>query len=100
MQLLNGDSEIVPGISVRVFPGHTRDLQAVIVASGNQHACYASDLIPTTAHLDVTWVMAFDLFPLETIESRKRFYENAVPEQWLICFTHDPRVPWARVHSP
>jgi glyoxylase-like metal-dependent hydrolase (beta-lactamase superfamily II) len=100
MQLLNGDSEIVPGISVRVFPGHTRDLQAVIVASGNQCACYISDLIPTTAHLDVTWVMAFDLFPLETIESRKRFYEHAVPEEWLICFTHDPRVPWARVHSP
>ena len=100
MQLLNGDSEIVPGISVKVFPGHTRNLQAVIVTSGNRRACYVSDLIPTTAHLDVTWVMAFDLFPLETIESRKCFYQHAVPEEWLICFTHDPRVPWARVHSP
>ena len=100
MHLLHGDTDIVPGISVKVFPGHTRNLQAVILRSGDQRACYVSDLIPTTAHLDPTWVMAFDLFPLETIESRKRFYEHAVPEEWLVIFTHDPRVPWARVASP
>jgi len=39
--------------------------------------------------------MAFDLFPLETIESRKRYYGNAIPENWLTMFTHDPNMPWA-----
>jgi len=97
MQLLRGNAEIVPGISVRVFPGHTRHMQAVIVRSGGDTACYISDLIPTTAHLDLTWVMAFDLFPLETIESRKEFYKSAVAENWLVAFTHDPNIAWTHL---
>jgi glyoxylase-like metal-dependent hydrolase (beta-lactamase superfamily II) len=99
MILLKGDQEIVPGVSVKVFPGHTRHMQAVLVRSEGQTACYISDLIPTSAHLDLTWVMAFDLFPLETIESRKRYYEKAIPEKWLTMFTHDPNVPWAYVEK-
>ena len=99
MRLLHGDGEIVPGISVKVYPGHTRNLQAVMLRSGGKKACYVSDLVPTTAHLDLTWVMAYDLFPLETIESRKRLWEVAVPEQWLMIFTHDHHTPWAYVEQ-
>ncbi|MBI2678246.1 MAG: MBL fold metallo-hydrolase [Candidatus Koribacter versatilis] len=99
MELLNGEREIVPGISVKLFPGHTRNLQAVVIQSGAQRACYISDLIPTSHHLDLTWVMAFDLFPLETIASRKRFYARAVPEKWLVVFTHDPQVPWGHLEA-
>jgi glyoxylase-like metal-dependent hydrolase (beta-lactamase superfamily II) len=94
MQLLTGDCEIVPGISVAVYPGHTRNMMAVFICSGGKTACYISDLIPTTWHLDVTWVMAYDLFPLETIENRKKYYARAVPERWLTIFTHDPEIPW------
>ena len=94
MQLLYGDQEIVPGIAVKVYPGHTRNMQAVTIKSQGKKACYISDLIPTAAHLDLAWVMAYDLFPLETIESRKRFYEVALPEKWLVAFTHDPHTPW------
>ena len=184
MELLDGDREIVPGISVKVFPGHTAHMQAVIVesvgrallpadtgdrnfedsaaerpengipcddpenpaatrrenaaqgaspgsrlmgdqapegranlaqrfsagehgnyepspggtaqffpAEGLTTACYISDLIPTTAHLDLTWVMAFDLYPLQTIESRKKYYARAIPERWLTVFTHDHQRP-------
>jgi len=100
MHLLQGDQELLPGISVKVYPGHTRHMQAVMVKSQGKRACYISDLIPTTAHLDLTWVMAFDLFPLETIESRKRVYEYAIPERWLMIFTHDPVTPWAYLESP
>ena len=99
MQLLKGDQDIVPGISVQVFPGHTQNMQAVIIKSGGQTACYISDLIPTTAHIDLTWVMAFDLCPLQTIDSRKRYYAQAIPEKWLTIFTHDPNVPWAYVEK-
>jgi glyoxylase-like metal-dependent hydrolase (beta-lactamase superfamily II) len=97
MELLQADREIVPGISVKVFPGHTEHMQAVILKSGGQTACYISDLIPTSAHLDLTWGMAFDLFPLQTIESRKRYYAQSIPEKWLTIFTHDPNTPWAYV---
>lgn len=97
MELLEGDCEILPGISVKVFPGHTANMQAVMVESGGKTACYISDLIPTSMHLDVTWVMAFDLYPLLTIENRKKYYEQALPERWLTVFTHDDAVPWGYV---
>lgn len=97
MKLLHGNHEIVPGISVEVFPGHTRDMQALLIRSGGQTACYISDLIPTSAHLDLNWAMAFDLYPVETIESRKRFYSRAIPEKWLTMFTHDPTIPWGHL---
>jgi len=97
MKLLEGTQEIVPGISVEVYPGHTRDLQAVVIHSGGQTLCYISDLIPTTAHLELSWLMAFDLYPVESMESRKRYYARAIPENWITAFTHDPELPWARV---
>jgi glyoxylase-like metal-dependent hydrolase (beta-lactamase superfamily II) len=140
MTLLKGGEEIVPGISVKTFPGHTASLQAVIVngrpgknsgakgmtdknmigaseigkgttsvvpsavseksgASAPAVACYISDLIPTTAHIDIAWGMGFDLYPLQTIESKKRYYAKAIPEKWLTVFTHDPRTPWAYVEK-
>jgi glyoxylase-like metal-dependent hydrolase (beta-lactamase superfamily II) len=134
MTLLNGGEEIVPGISVKTFPGHTAHMQAVIVdgspgkgrASAVSHgngierarlpaapsaaqeengalgaaiACYISDLIPTTAHIDIAWGMAFDLYPLQTIESKKQYYAKAIPEKWLTVFTHDPKTPWAYVET-
>jgi len=104
MVLLNGDQELLSGISVKVFPGHTANMQAVIIESGGvgsekKKACYISDLIPTSNHLDLTWVMAFDLFPLETIESRKKYYAQAIPEKWLTVFTHDDATPWGYIEK-
>jgi glyoxylase-like metal-dependent hydrolase (beta-lactamase superfamily II) len=136
MTLLKGNEQIVPGISVKTFPGHTAHMQAVIV-NGNPGdstteknamgrgttgkgttsvvplraessgalapegtvACYISDLIPTTAHIDITWGMAFDLYPLQTIESKKQYYAKAIPEKWLTVFTHDAKTPWAYVEK-
>ncbi|MGB9492344.1 MAG: MBL fold metallo-hydrolase [Terriglobales bacterium] len=103
MELLDGDREIVPGVSVKVFPGHTASMQAVIVESGagseKMTACYISDLIPTSMHIDLTWVMAFDLFPLTTIESKKKYYAQSIPERWLTVFTHDDQTPWGYVEK-
>ncbi len=99
MQLLRGDQEISPGIAVKVFPGHTAHMQAVVVTSGGKTACYISDLIPTSAHLDLTWVMGFDLYPLQTIDSRRAYYAQALPQKWLTVFTHDHAVPWAYIES-
>jgi glyoxylase-like metal-dependent hydrolase (beta-lactamase superfamily II) len=94
---------IVPGISVECFPGHTAQLLAIHIepprldssraGSGTPHACYISDLIPTSAHLDPTWVMGYDLDPVTCIAERKRFYQRAIPEKWLVLFTHDHHTP-------
>ena len=104
MTLLDGGEEIVKGISVQIFPGHTANMMGIIVQSPSAArkattACYISDLIPTTAHIDLTWGMSFDLYPLQTIESKKEYYARAIPEKWITVFTHDPTIPWARVEK-
>jgi len=102
-------AEICPGISVELFPGHTAQMMAVHIApprpaesrpsgsSPSPHACYAGDLVPTAHHLDPTWVMGYDLDPLRCIEERKRLYRRAIPEQWLVLFTHDHANPMGRI---
>jgi len=105
MTLLKGGEEVVPGISVKTFRGHTASMQGIIVrGSQNPHppnscspptACYISDLMPTSAHIDLTWGMGFDLYPLDTIASKKEYYARALPEKWLTVFTHDAKLPWA-----
>lgn len=97
MTLLKGGEEIVPGISVKTFPGHTAHMQAVMVQSQGRTACYISDLMPSTAHIDLTWGMGFDLYPLQTIESKKEYYARAIPGKWLTVFTHDAKTAWAYV---
>jgi glyoxylase-like metal-dependent hydrolase (beta-lactamase superfamily II) len=92
-----GNMEIVPGVSVEVFPGHTAQMMAVMLDSGGSRACYISDLMPTSAHLDVTWVMGYDLYPLTCIEQRKCFLSRAIPERWLVLFTHDHHHPMGYV---
>jgi len=94
--------EVCSGVSVELFPGHTAQLMAVHIESPShggaaQHACYISDLIPTSAHLDPTWVMGYDLDPLKCIAQRKRFYQRAIPENWLVLFTHDHETPMGRI---
>jgi glyoxylase-like metal-dependent hydrolase (beta-lactamase superfamily II) len=89
--------EIVPGISVEEFPGHTAQMMGVHIVSRSQHACYIGDLIPTAHHLDPTWVIAYDLDPLRCIQERKRFLARAIPEDWVVLFTHDHHTPAARV---
>ncbi|GAC1422220.1 MAG: MBL fold metallo-hydrolase [Acidobacteriaceae bacterium] len=100
---------ICPGISVEMFPGHTAHMMGVHVvperrvesrpagSSRAPHACYIGDLLPTAHHLDVTWVMGYDLDPLRCIEERKRFYSRALPEEWLVLFPHDQHTPMARL---
>ncbi len=93
---------LVPGISVELFPGHTAHMMAVHLRSrahggAVEHACYIGDLIPTSHHLDPTWVMGYDLDPLLSIQQRKRFLARAIPERWTVLFTHDHEVPKARI---
>ena len=97
MTLLDGGATLAPGLVVRVTPGHTRNLQVVLIQSGGQTCAYFSDLVPSTAHLNPTWVAAFDLFPLETIENKKRLLAQAAAENWLCVFVHDAEHPWGYV---
>ena len=94
MELLDGDVEIVPGISVLRTPGHTPHHQSVLVRSGDETACFLADVIPTMAHLPLPWIMGYDVEPLVTLESKRALLRRAVDERWLLVSTHDPEIAW------
>lgn len=98
-EYLDGNQEIVPGIRVEVVPGHTRDMQCVWIESGGQRACFIGDLIPTHAHVPYPWIMAFDLYPMETLANKRRLLPQLVEQDVLVVFPHDPETPWARLRE-
>lgn len=93
--LLDGDAEIVPGVEVVVAPGHTAHMQCVKLTGGGQTAFCFADLVPTTAHLPLPWIMGYDLYPMTTLENKKRWIPQVAKEGWLALFVHDPHVPAA-----
>jgi glyoxylase-like metal-dependent hydrolase (beta-lactamase superfamily II) len=99
MTLVGEGFEPVPGIGMHSAPGHNRDMTVVTATSGGRTFCFLSDLIPYAAHLQPTWVPAFDLFPLETIETRTRWLQKAVDGDWLIGFGHDCELAFAQVRE-
>ena len=96
-ELLDGDDEIIPGIRVEVVPGHNRDIQCVWIESQGEQACFVSDLVPTHWHLPYPWIMSLDLYPMETLASKKRLLPSLVKQHTLVIFPHDAEMPWARL---
>ncbi|HLI84921.1 MAG TPA: MBL fold metallo-hydrolase [Bryobacteraceae bacterium] len=97
MTLVDGDCEIVPGVWMRRAPGHNRDMMVITAESGGRTFCFFSDLVPTRHHVQPTWVMAFDLYPLESIENKHRWLSAAVKGDWVCGFSHDSEVAFARI---
>jgi len=97
--LLNGESEILPGIRGMPTPGHVPYHQSVLIENGGEKACFLADLVPTSAHLPLPWIMGYDVQPLVTLESRRRLYQRAEAEQWLLVFEHDPHVVSGRLEK-
>jgi glyoxylase-like metal-dependent hydrolase (beta-lactamase superfamily II) len=93
-RLLDGDGAVLPGISVRLTPGHVPFHQAVLIQDGGETAAFVADLIPTVAHLPLPWIMGYDLEPLRTLESKRRLLDDAVRGGWRLVFEHDPAIAW------
>lgn len=91
-ELLDGEKQIVAGVSVFPAPGHTHAMQCVKLESGGKTAIFLADLIPTTAHLPLAWIMGFDLFPLTTLENKKKMLPQIARGGWLALFAHDTKV--------
>jgi glyoxylase-like metal-dependent hydrolase (beta-lactamase superfamily II) len=96
-KLIEGDVEILPGIRSMVLPGHVPYHQAITVQSAGEAAVFLADLIPTTAHLPLPWIMGYDVEPLRTLESKRRLLTQAAAEGWWIVLEHDPKVARGRV---
>lgn len=96
-QLVDGAAEILPGIRVLPTPGHVPWHQSVVIEDGGATACFIGDLIPTTAHVPLPWIMGYDLEPLVTLESKRAFLPRAADEAWILVFEHEPGAGIGRV---
>lgn len=91
LKRIAGSEEIVPGVWVERTSGHVEHHQITRVRSGGRQAVYFGDLMPTAAHLKPAWVMGYDLYPKDVAEMKQKMIEQALDEEWLVCFDHDPR---------
>jgi glyoxylase-like metal-dependent hydrolase (beta-lactamase superfamily II) len=92
VMIIDGDAEIVPGVQVQVTGGHTRGHQIVYIKSQGATAVYCADLIPLTSQIRPNWVMAYDLYPVDTVDFKEAFMEKALKEHYLLLFEHSPRI--------
>ncbi|MHB2150167.1 MBL fold metallo-hydrolase [Calditrichota bacterium LG25] len=90
---LNGPGEILPGIETLVMYGHTHGMQLPKITDGKRTLLYCADLIPTASHIPLPYIMAYDNNPLITLEEKKRLLPQAVRENWVLVFEHDPFRP-------
>jgi glyoxylase-like metal-dependent hydrolase (beta-lactamase superfamily II) len=95
----DGDSKVLPGISVVRSGGHVPYHQSVLLESDSRKAFFLGDLLPTHAHLALPYIMAFDLNPLETLEKKREYLERAALEKWLLFFVHDPDQAYGEVEK-
>lgn len=95
--VVEGETEIVPGVTVLPLPGHNLGQQGVVLHSEGQTLVYTADLIATTAHAPYPYVMGFDLYPVTCLETRKKYLPQWHEQGATICTPHDPKVPFARL---
>jgi len=95
-KLIEGEVELLPGISTRLTPGHVPWHQSIVLSSGGETAIYLGDLIPTSAHLPLAYIMGYDLEPLRTLESKRTLFREALAGDWLLIFEHDSAVAMGR----
>ena len=97
MEFVTREKEIVKGVRVIPTPGHTPFHQSILIESAGQRAFYLGDLVPTSAHLPLPWIMGYDVEPLVTLETKRRILKQAMDERWLVIFEHDAKNAWGRV---
>jgi glyoxylase-like metal-dependent hydrolase (beta-lactamase superfamily II) len=89
--------EVVPGLRMETHPGHNRSMQCWRLERDGQTLFGFADLVPMRAHVPFAWVMGYDLYPVETVEAKKRLLPQAARENWTCLFYHDPDEPLARI---
>jgi len=97
--LVDGDCEILPGISVVKIPGHNLQIQGVQIIGGGKQLMMVADLIPTRHHLPLPWIIAYDLYPLTTLETKRKWISEFVRDGWIVAFGHDPDFPAGTLHE-
>jgi glyoxylase-like metal-dependent hydrolase (beta-lactamase superfamily II) len=97
LELKDATYEVVPGLTMETVAGHSRTMQCVRLLRDGQTLYGFADLVPTRAHVAPAWIMGYDLYPVETLEAKKRLLPQAAREGWLCLFYHDADAPLCRL---
>jgi glyoxylase-like metal-dependent hydrolase (beta-lactamase superfamily II) len=89
LMFVETEGEFIPGIEARFMNGHTRGQIIPILHAGNKKVVYCGDLIPTMANTPLSFVSAYDLFQLDVLEEKEAMLEEAVKNEYILCFEHD-----------
>jgi len=90
--LVDGETEIVPGVRVVPTPGHTPGHQSVLIGAWDPDApkaLFLGDVVPTAVHVKIPWVMGYDMDPAGTVETKRALFTRALQEDWLLLWGHD-----------
>ncbi len=97
VKVLDGPTEVAPHIHVSISNGHTLGQQNVLVSDGKTSLFYCADLIPTSTHIKLAWVMGYDIQPVLILEEKEKILKQASENNWYLFFEHDPYVEAAQV---
>jgi glyoxylase-like metal-dependent hydrolase (beta-lactamase superfamily II) len=95
----DGEGELFPGITLRLLHGHTASLQAPLISDGTTTLFFCADLFPLSSHIQLPWIMGYDLRPLVTLEEKRQVLREALEGQWILFFEHDPSVVAGRLSA-
>ncbi|MFW6140458.1 MAG: MBL fold metallo-hydrolase [Acidobacteriota bacterium] len=100
LNLVEGDSRITKGVFVMLTPGHTSFHQIIKVEGEGEILYFMGDMIPTSSHVNLPYVMSYDLYPVKTLENKEKYLKQAVENDWIIALNHDPEYFFGRISRP
>lgn len=89
MNIIENEGEIYPGFLLKIYNGHTDGQLIPHIAYKGKTIVYMADLLPSTAHIPLPWIMAYDTRPLITLDEKKVFFEEAIANDYTLFFEHD-----------
>lgn len=97
LEPVDGSVEYLPGIELLPTPGHSHGHQSVLLRIGAQVICFAGDVIPTSHHVALPYILGVDLNREATLVAKEQLLQRAVAEDWLLFWCHDPEYPCGRI---
>ncbi|MBE7175979.1 MAG: MBL fold metallo-hydrolase [Mucilaginibacter polytrichastri] len=94
-----GEAVFTPDFRVRFAYGHTDAMMIPLLNYGNRTVAYMADLLPSVGHIPLPYVMAYDMFPMKTLEEKSRFLQEAAEKNYILFLEHDPVYTCCTVHS-
>ncbi len=85
-------------IEVRLAHGHTRAMMLPQIKWNNRTLVFMADLLPSMGHIPLPYVMAYDMFPMTTLQEKKSFLQEAADKNYILFFEHDPHIECCEVH--